>query len=355
MAISTNTDLGADEWRIDDEVIQLRRWGTREVYALPDRSGAWSIGAAEDAWLRLQDEANRVSRQHARLTFETARWAIADLESKNGIRCDGARRLSFLLAPGVEIGIGEITLIAESALLIALRGVLARLLGWSEVRAGDVDLALRAVRMAATRRESLLLCGAGDLVAIAQLLHRHALGEARPFIVCDPRRRAVDSSARAAANFSTGMQALTAAIGGTLCVWRNRPPPDFESVLAFMRDPRSRVQLVICTHDSQHAGPQLAPPIVFPSLGERAAELDRVIDEYAAEAVATLDASTTFTPADRRWIRQHEAATLPRIEKATRRLVAIRAHSGSITRAAAQLGLSHATLSEWVARRALPD
>ena len=75
---------------------------------------------------------------------------------------------------------------------------------------------------------------------------------------------------------------------------------------------------------------------MLPPLGERAAELDRIIDEYAADAVAALGASATFTPADRDWVRRHEAATLAGIEKATRRLVAIRGNGGSITRAAAR-------------------
>lgn len=49
------------------------------------------------------------------------------------------------------------------------------------------------------------------------------------------------------------------------------------------------------------------------------------------------------------------ATTLAGIEKATRRLAAIRGNAGSITRAAAQLAMSHAALSEWVARRTLPE
>jgi hypothetical protein len=98
----------------------------------------------------------------------------------------------------------------------------------------------------------------------------------------------------------------------------------------------------------------LASPIEIPPLDERAAELDRVIDEYAAEAVAGLGVDAAFTPEDRAWVRRHEGATLAQIEKATRRLVAIRHHGGSITRAAAQLVMSHGALSEWVARRALP-
>src|SRR5687767_11140267 len=49
MPIARDTDTGADEWRIVDEVIRLRTWGTGEVYPLPRRRGEWSIGAAEGA------------------------------------------------------------------------------------------------------------------------------------------------------------------------------------------------------------------------------------------------------------------------------------------------------------------
>ena len=72
--------------------------GPAETYPLPGRDGEWDIGAGEGVWLRLEDETNRVSRRHARLAFDGARWALTDLESKNGIRCDGARRLSFPLS-----------------------------------------------------------------------------------------------------------------------------------------------------------------------------------------------------------------------------------------------------------------
>jgi hypothetical protein len=355
MAIATNTDVDSDEWCISDEVIRLLKWGTEETFPLPDRAGGGEIGAAEGVWLRLQDETNQVSRVHARLAFDGAGWQLTDRESKNGIWCDGARQSAFSLAPGMEIGIGGITLIAESAQLIALRGVLARLIGWSDARAKEVDLALRAVQVAATRRESLVLCGEGDLVSIAHLLHRHALGEARPFVVCDPRRRATDSSARAMANYSTGMDALAAADGGTLCVWRTRLPPDFDAVIQAVRGPEAQVQLVVCEHALQPLDLLIASPIVFPPLAERATELERVIDEYAAEAVVALGVHAVFTAADRDWVRRHEAATLAQIEKATRRLAAIRGNGGSITRAAAQLAMSHAALSEWIARRTLPE
>ena len=309
------------------------------------------IGAADGCWLQIQDEEGRVSRQHARVSYDDGEWTATDLHSKNGIHQDGARRGTVVLAPGVELGIGGITLVTESPLLQGLRDVLARLIGWSDERREAVDLALRAVRLAATRRGSLQLCGDGDLVSVAQLLHRRTLGEGRPFIVCDPRRIRADPSARSATNYDSGMEALAAAAGGTLCIWQSRQPGDFPEVVKARSKPTSRVQLVVCTHTVQLSDQLIGSPVVLPALAERESEMDRIIDAYAVDAGAT--SGETLTPFDREWIYRHEARTLSRIEKATRRLVAVRKAGGSITRAAAQVGMAHGALSEWIARRTL--
>ncbi len=60
-------------------------------------------------------------------------------------------------------------------------------------------------------------------------------------------------------------------------------------------------------------------------LSQRTAELDRIIDEYAAEAVAELGAKpSSFTAEDRAWTRRRRAKTLEEIETTVTRLVAIR-------------------------------
>lgn len=350
MLMSTKTEVGGS-WLIEDEPTHFRRWGTNTTHPFPPEPGG-IIGAVEGCWLQLHDESGRVSRQHAQLLHHNGRWMVCDMHSKNGVHHDGARRPSVVLAPGVELGIGGITLIAESPLLAAFREVLFRLIGWSDDRLEDVDLALRAIRIAATCRESLHICGDGDLVSIAQLLHRYTLGESRPFIVCDPRRKRADSSARSATNYTSGMEALSAAAGGTLCIWQNRRPDDFDQVIeARRRNPAMRVQLVVCTHTLQPTAPLIASPIVFPPLSERSSELDRIVDAFAADAGATPGA--TLTLVEREWIYQHEATSLSRILKATRRLIAIRKNDGVMTHAAADLGMAHGTLSEWFARRTL--
>jgi pSer/pThr/pTyr-binding forkhead associated (FHA) protein len=347
----TPTDMdGPSEWSIYDDLIHLRRWASNVIYTMPPCGQESVIGSANGCWLQLQDGARRVSRQHASLSYcsDRRRWVLCDLKAKNGMFVDGARRMSCALEPGMEIGVGRITLVAESALLCVLRELLARILGWGMLE--DVDLALRAVRRAAMRRSSLLLCGEGNLISTAMLLHNHTLGPQKPFIVCDPRRksRAVNAG-QAPVNYTDGMTALEAARGGTLCVWRERPPRDFLRIETAIKDPQApRVQLIVCTHLLPRE-PGFDHKIVIPRPTQRAHEIDRIIDAYAMDAVVNLNG---FLPADdREWVRKNASQTLDEIETSTRRLVAIRGANNSVSRAAIRLRMSHGALSTWFARR----
>ena len=352
---STRTDVAASEWTIDDQVMRLRQWGTDTIRVLPTPPvDDWTVGAASSCALRLDDPSGRVSRVHASLVHDQTRWLLRDLGSKNGVRLDGARRSEIVLEPGVEIGIGGLTLIAESGRSVALRGFLSRLLGWRTERTQVVDRALRSIRMAATRRIALVLCGDGDLVPTARSVHRHALGDDRPFIVCDPRRRGGKATVRSAENHETGLEALAAAEGGSLCVRSRRLPRDFDRVLTALRDPDARVQLVVCTAAADDCKSYLAVPITVPSLVGREPEIDRIIAEYAEDAVIALGAPRAgFPAADRDWVREHSATSLPEIEKATLRLVALR-NSRNLSNAAARLGMAPVSLSRWIGRRRMP-
>jgi hypothetical protein len=336
-------------WPIDDDIVRLREWGTERVYALPD-GPELTLGSSEICSHPLVDPTGRVSRQHARLTRQGGRWIAHDLESKNGLWVEGVRRPQFLLDPGTELGLGGLTLIAESPRLIALHAYLARVLGWAEARREAVDLAVRSLRLSATRHAALTLCGDsdGDLLAIARGLHRLTLGDNRPFILCDPRRRAVDG-----ASYTTGVLALDAAAGGSLCVWAKRLPRDFAQLTAAVRDPRNRVQLIACGSRPADRGELVSAPIEIPSIEARAHELDRLIDDYAHDAIAALAVDTPFTKHDRDWVRVHSADSLVDIEKGTARLVALRT-AGNVARAASLLDMAHASLGEWIGRRRLP-
>ncbi len=353
--MATKTDAGATEWAIDDEVFRLRQWGTDIIYLLPRPPiTELDVGAAEDCALCLVDESNRVSRRHARIQRESAGWVVHDLGSKNGIRFDGMRRAMQLLQPGIELGLGGLTLIAESRRFAELRSFLARLLGWGVDQLATVDLALRALRLAVASRSPLALCGDGDLVPIAQAIHRHTLGGDRPFILCDPRRRAPDATVRTAENIQPALAALVAAQGGSLCVWSKRLPRDFAQVRAALRTQNVRVQLIVCMQDPGDGQAFEATRISIPPLKTRVRELPRIIDEYAAEALTSLSVDVRITAADRAWIASCSASSLPEIEKGTRRIVAVRHTGGNITAAAEMLGMSAVALRAWIGRRELP-
>ena len=236
-----------------------------------------------------------------------------------------------------------------------LRGLLARLLGWTNERA--VDHAIRSLELAADHRAALVLLGETDLVPIARALHRRTHGADRPFVVCDPRRRDGEDyeSVRSPVNYGTGLSAFRAARGGTLCVRSRRLPRDFSSVVAQIRS-TDDVQIIVCAdgRDDAHPFLILPAPIRIPSLRVRTDELPRIIDEYAVDAVAELRAlGPGLTAADRRWILEHAPRTLAEIEKATLRLVAIRV-SRNLSNAAARLGMAPVSLSRWAWRRRLP-
>jgi hypothetical protein len=345
----TKTDAaGSNGWMIRDEVTQLREWGTSIVYPLPSKHDASVIGTAEGCWLRLWDPTERVSRRHAMLTHGAAGWSLADLQSKNGIHLDGARVLSLDVVPGAQIRMGPFTLIAESPRFIALRQRLELFLGWGDDRKQEVDQALFSVRVAVSHREPLLLCGPGNLVPLARQLHQHSLGD-RPFVVMKPRKR--------------GMEALTAAAGGTLCVGRHELPSDFDEVVAALRAPSAQTLLMVYANTVPR-GADIAAQIVtvvrsilIPSLGDRRQEIYRIIDAYDAyadEAVAAFGRGW-LTPADRVWLAEYAVDSLQHLGMATRRIVALHACDESIVQAAKLLSISHGSLSIWVARRSLPS
>lgn len=344
-AVATRTDLaGPNGWGIWDEVTQLREWGTGCTYPLPPKHGASIVGAGPDTWLRLWDPSGRISRRHAALTYAQGSWMMSDLDSKNGIHLDGVRVASCCVLPGVEIRIGSTTLIAESPRLIALRAFLERLIGWGDERRELVDQALFSIRVAATHREPLLLRGAGNLVPIARQLHQHACGD-RPFVVATPPTR--------------GMDALAAAAGGTLCVWRHQQPEDFDEVVSALRGLRACALLLVCAH-ALPRGNDVASQVVsavrsisIPPLADRAREVPRIVEEYGADAVGAFGGGQ-MTPADSVWVANHATGSLHAIAMATRRIVALHACDGSVTQAAKLLGIAHGSLSDWLARRTLP-
>lgn len=336
----TDADVG---WRIADDVIQLREWGTEDrVYVLPRTPFVERvIGSSASCSIRLADV--RVSRRHARLVRDRALWWVHDLGSKNGTWIDGERRASATLAPGTELTLGPVTLIAESHGSIALRELLCRWIGWSTRRRPDVDRALRGVREAAMGRLALVLAGPGDLTPVAARLHREVLGAERPFVLHE-------DDAPLAAN-------VERARGGTLCFTGTRIPSDVEVALVAVRQPMSRIRVMVCAHSPTQAAAfalRLAPSIriELTPLSERKHEIVNIVEAYAQDAAAAWGQPITA-------LRSRDIATLAayaysshsEIEDSARRLVALRCFG--VTEGAARLGITHGALSTWAKRRRL--
>jgi hypothetical protein len=233
-----------------------------------------------------------------------------------------------------------------------LRGYLGRLLGWTNTSA--IDHALRSIELAREHRAQLVLCGSGDLVPLAYGLHRRALGAGTPFIVCDPHRGNTPATVRSPANRVDVAAAFEAAAGGSLCIRRRRPPRDFMSLVARLRD-SDDVQY-ICLDEDSLAWLVRPGPIEVPPLATRGHELPRIVDEYVFDAVVELvpdRQGLDLTEGDRRWLIESLGMTsLSEIEEATLRLVALRS-SATLSHAAARLGMAPVSLARWVARRKL--
>jgi len=83
----TRTDPGATGWRINDDVVRLREWGTDIIHRLPQ--APWDsavIGTAESCALQVVDPSGFTSPEHARLDRGPSGWLVRDLASKNGTR-----------------------------------------------------------------------------------------------------------------------------------------------------------------------------------------------------------------------------------------------------------------------------
>jgi hypothetical protein len=164
------------------------------------------------------------------------------------------------------------------------------------------------------------------------------------------------ASVRSPANYQSGLAAFRKAVGGTLCM-RSRLPHDFAELLAGLHEPDPRVRLIVCPSQNDHGEGLAAPvPIYVPPLSERALELPRIVEEYAAEAIAALRPlrpEARFTAADLRWVVECAGTSLAEIEKATLRVVALHM-SASLSDAARLLGMAPVSLARWLSRRSRP-
>ncbi|HWO21291.1 MAG TPA: FHA domain-containing protein [Kofleriaceae bacterium] len=353
ITLSTNTNDLPEEWAINDEVVRLREWGTDRAHPLfSDARGPLTVGSMPTCSIPIDDKTHRVSRKHAVLQRVQGKWGVLD-QSKNGLYRDGAKLEKFVVTPGMMIGLGGgVTLVAESARLITLRSALSRMLGWGAASLVAVDLALRAIRFAARRLGPLVLCG-DDLVPLAEELHRLTLTAVRPFVSCNPRRSTSESAWDPTRCAQSGLAALEAASKGTVCLVTKRLPSDWKSLIHAIHRPECQTQLVVCSEGSQDAELFNTAPIIIPSLASRKEEIERIIDEYAADAAGELRMGEYWlSPTERAWIRSR-MPTLAAIQNATLRLAAIQ-QAGSIPAGATLLNISHQGMYKWLDTHGYP-
>jgi len=77
-----------------------------------DVAKATIIGRAETAQLQIAD--NAASREHCKVFEQAGAWAVADLNSRNGILVNGVKTTRKNLANGDKIVIGETTIVFET-------------------------------------------------------------------------------------------------------------------------------------------------------------------------------------------------------------------------------------------------
>lgn len=231
-----------------------------------------------------------------------------------------------------------------------LRGLCCRILGWSSDRAGLVDDAMHTLHTAAARGGAVALQGDTDLVPVAFALHRRLMGADRPFVVCDPRRRAGDGSVRVPPNRNTGMLALDAAAGGSICVHSNRLPRDFDTLAMLLRHHRTMAVLFVCLHNHDRMMDVLCRPITIPPLAERRPELERLLNECLDEAAHTLGVARPQLPAQVQQGVLEDVESLCDLEKAALRLVVLH-NTPNVNQAAQRLNMALVSLNRWIARR----
>jgi hypothetical protein len=232
----------------------------------------------------------------------------------------------------------------------ALREFCCRLLGWSDERVGLVDEAMHDLLAATVRGRPIALRGEFDLVPIAYALHLRLLGSDYPFVVCDPRMYEGEGSVRTPPNRRTGLLALEAAMGGSVCVRSRRLPPDFDLFRAKFRESEPIAMIFVCLHGEDQVRDLLCRPLHIPSLAERASESDRLVYGAFDDAAVMLGVRRLqLSPHMRQVIFDH-VGSFADLEKTALRLAAL-ASARNPSQAAARLGMAAVSMMRWLYRR----
>jgi hypothetical protein len=344
-------------WDIADEIIAFRVWGGSETFYFPAGVGdEWLIGSSSKCHLCLKDPGGGISREHATMLRIGGKWQINDKGSKNGLSVDGVRRVSTQIDPGSVVGLGNFQLVAVSTRLIALRGFLLRIMGWSVQSGTVIDETIQDIRIARTRRDPLVLRGPGNLVEIARQLSSMLLEKDAPFVLHDTRRNPDgDGDVRHMPNTRHLREAIDLARSGAVCIRSKQLPTDFVARVVELRmSPQAAPILIVCDEGTMDlSGVRTAPPISVPSCGDRSArEIDNLIAACRTDVALELGIDGVLSDEEYRWVVAN-AETVVDIDKCVRRLLAFR-KAGSTSGAARLLGMAAVSLRRWFKRHPLP-
>jgi len=232
-----------------------------------------------------------------------------------------------------------------------LRAFCRRLLGSSDAWSPMVDDAVDGLLAAVARRMPIALRGASDLVPVAYALHRRIFGTDRPFVVCDPRRREGEGSARMPPSRRTMALALEAAIDGSICLRSRRLPTDFDLLRESLRAAAAPVAMVfVCLHGEDRVRDLFFRPIEVPSLAARASESDRLLQDALDEAARALGTERPRIPRRLRDGALEGVTSFAELEKTALRIVAL-VCSRNPSAAAARLEMAPVSLNRWLYRR----
>jgi hypothetical protein len=312
-------------WAIDDEVTALRRKGSAgpTIFLPKARRGTLTMGSA--IVRRARDG-----------------WWISSPRVDLKLRRDGVELPAFRLMPGVEIGLRSITLIAESPRLQELARTLGYLVGLDAWPA--IDHALRVVRETVCARRMLALCGdtSEALIAAARRIHHLTVGRGE-FAICT--QTAITSN-----RFSSARAALAFAAGGTVCLV-DPLPLDLSRMLDRWHASSPRAQLIRCARELRARERCMLDPIIVAPLKDRPRDRNAIFAHYVSEASQRLDAAhDLFMASEEIDLADHDTPDM--LEVAATRIVAFR-HFGGVTQAAAHLGITHAALLRYLARRGI--
>jgi FHA domain len=350
---------------LSERIIALRDIETDKAYPLPSQ-GRLVLGTSMQCHLKIEDPSQSVSRIHAQLLYRDHQWHIKNLfKSKHGVLIDGVLQSEARLSAGMQIQLGDVVLIAESATWERQSNLLRRYLGATRHDVRKQSDLMQALRAVSSRAIPIVgLDCEEDPTFFARALHRNLFARDSPFVTCDPDRKPrID---RRHSNIIEFGDALRAARHGTVSIRSQHLPPNAASALEMLQREQGRTPLLIIGGAARRRlDLRLITSIAVPAKADwmradNIEQLDLIIrgalrsaaEEITAQEIAP-EASYRSSFEELQWLRT-KAPTLADIDKFALRLVSLKL-STTVNQAADRLGMARISLAQWIARYGLPS